>query len=216
METKSYTGYSKTKRYRVIIKQIEVDENTAFTYYTSRKDLRKVIDNHIRDFNIEQDYQLFIKLDEMTKDGTSNVDLKVTVNFEETRNLFYVPKPVNIFTEKGMHTIECAEEYEITIPYAAVINYEDYPTKILEVMNGLIDKKGVSSTKMPIFLLLICYDSELDMYEAFPVSVTVNFYPTEELSSSEKGQRARVLQFRDFVDDLGAKDSIIKKIWNEL
>lgn len=213
METKSFVGWTSKRRYRVIIKQVEVSQNTVFTFFTEMKDLRQVIRSYVEDLELKEDFQMYVKLNQLTEEGNSNVDVQVTVNFEDadTRNLFYVPEPVNIYTEKGMFSIEATEEYEIAIAFAAVINIEDYPIKILEVMDGLIDKKGTTSTEMPIYVLLIAYDDELDMFEAFPVSITVNYYSNKELKNSEKGQQERVLNFRSFVDDLVQQDGWIEK-----
>jgi hypothetical protein len=210
MKTKSYVGYTKTKRYRVIIKPVETEKNTIFSYYAEMDDLHQIIKNHINDFG-EENFQIYVKLTELTEGGSSNVDVKVNVTFEETSNLFYVPKPVKIYTENGFFEIKCDEEYETTLFFSAIINYEEYPTQILKVLDGLIDEKGVVSTEMPIFIALVCYDFELDGYEIYPVSITVNFYPNEELSNSEKGQQERVLQFRDFVDNIVQEDGGIEK-----
>lgn len=215
METKSFVGWTSKRRYRVIIKPTETEKNTVFAYYAEMNDLHQIIKNHINDFG-EEDFQIYVKLTKLTEDGSSNVDVQVTVNFEETRNLFYVPEPVQIFKENGVFEIAATEEYEIAIAFAAVLNYDDYSTKILEVVDGLIDKNGISPDVLPTYVLLIVHDRDLDMFEAFPLSITVNYYPNEELLNSEKGQQERVLQFRDFVDDLVQQDGWIEKInWSE-
>ena len=209
MRINTYTGYTTTKRYRVLIQPVEVDERTVFHYFTEMKDLRAVIDNYIKDLSEEEDFQIFVKLNEITKDGSSNIDVKVSVTFEDTMNLFYVPDPVVIPSEDGEYRIEATEEYEVCIAFSAVLNEEEYPTKILDVMDGLIDKKGITTDLMPVYILLIVYDRELDLFEAFPLSITINFYPSEKPRSFDYGQGMRVLQFNNFIDKLSTGEVLL-------
>ena len=155
-------------------------------------------------------FQILVKLDSSSGDETSYIDVKVTVTFEETKNLFYPPEPVNVYTKNGTFKIEATEEVHITIAFSAVLNIEDYPIKILEVMDGLIDKEGASCPEMPIFVLLIAYDDELDMFEAFPVSITVKFYPNEK-KKSDSTQAQRVLQFNNFIDKITKGEVLLEE-----
>ena len=211
MKINTYTGYTTTKRYRVLIQPVEVDEGKVFHCFTDLKDLRAVIDSYIKDLSEEEDFQIFVKLDQVSKNGNSNLDVRVTVTFEQTMNLFYVPEPVNIYTEDGRYSIEAVEEYDFLIGFTAVLTLEEYPTKILEVMDGLIDKKGITTDLMPIYILLIVHDRELDLFEAFPLSIIINFYPDEESQSLDHGQEMRVLQFNDFINKLSRGEVLLEE-----
>ena len=215
MKISTYTGYTTTKKYRVLIQPVKTDEDTVFHYFTELKDIRAVIDSYIEDLSEEEDFQIFVKLNELTEDGNKNIDVKVTVTFEQTMNLFYVPEPVNIYTEDGRYSLEAVEEMDFLISFSSVLSLEEYPTKILDVVDGLIDKKGITTDLMPIYILLIVHDRELDLFEAFPLSISINFYPKEEPRSLH-GQEKRVLQFKEFMGEHGEKKNIIKKIWDEL
>ena len=213
MKINTYTGYTTTKRYRVLIQPVEADERTVFHYFTELKDLRAVVKNYIEELSNEEDFQIFVKLNQFTEDGMSNIDVRVTVTFEGTKNMFYPPEPVCIPTEYGQYMVEATEEFEPSILFSAILSLEEYPTKILHVLDGLIDKKGVTTTLMPIYILLIVHDRELDLFEAFPLSITINYYPNQTSINEKWSPRKRMLQFKDFVSaPLEQGKNINKKI----
>ena len=211
----SYTGYSKTKRYRVNIQPLETLEEPVFTYYSDMQDLKTVIDSYIEDLSQEEDFQIFVKLN-LNSGDENYIDVKTTVTFENGNNLFYPPEPVNIYTKNGTYSIVAKEEIELCVGYTAVIQYEEYPTKILEVMDSLFDKNGVSTDTIPIKILLLCFDFETYLWEMLSLRITVDFYPNEEVIDVDLGQKNHVLQFKDFATKSSPKGGVIKKIWDEL
>ena len=199
MKINTYTGYTTTKRYRVLIQPVEPDERTVFHYYTELKDLRAVIDSYIDDLSEEEDFQIFVKLNQLSEDGTSAIDVRITVTFEGTKSMFYPPEPVYINTKYGQYMVEATEEFESSILFSAILNLEEYPKKILHVLDSLIDKNGVTTTLMPIYILLTVHDKQLDLFEAFPLSITIIFNPNQKTVYEKWSPRKRMLQFKNFV-----------------
>ena len=211
----SYTGYSKTKKYRVNVQEIEADKDTVFTYFAEMEDLREVVKTYVDELSNEEDFQIYLKLNKETEGGSTAVDCRVIVSFENSTHLFYPPEPQFVYTKNGRYTISTEEYYDIRVAYTMIVHEEDYQIKILELFESLVDKNENVSLEAPTAVLYLSFDSEIFMWEAYPLKVLITYEPKHAYVEAEIAETERVLQFRDFVSD-SSHQGVIKKIWDEL
>lgn len=208
----AFVGYSKSKKYRVNVQEIEADKDTIFTYFAEMEDLREVVKSYITELSNEEDFQIYLKLNKETEGGSSTVDCKVTVSFENSTHLFYPPAPEYLYTRDGRYIITVEEYYDIRVAYTAIVYEEDYQIQILELF-GSVDKNENALLEAPRAILYLSYDPEISMWEAFPLKVSITYEPRSTFTDADIAKRERVLQFRNFVDSLtGQGEQIEEKI----
>ena len=213
----AFVGYSKSKKYRVNVQEIEADKNTVFTYFAEMEDLREVVKSYVADLSNEDDFQIYLKLNKETEDGSSTVDCKVTVSFENSTHLFYPPAPEYLYTRDGRYIITVEEYYDIRVAYTAIVYEEDYQIQIFELFASL-GKNENGLLEAPTAILYLSYDPEISMWEAFPLKVSIAYEPRSAYTDADVAQKDRVLQFRNFVDSLTGQgeqreEKISKKRW---
>lgn len=214
----SFVGYSKSKKYRVNVQEIEADKNTVFTYFAEMEDLREVVKSYVADLSNEEDFQIFLKLRNETENGISIIDCRVVVSFENSTHLFYPPAPEFIYIREGRYIISTEECYDIRVAYTMVIYEEDYQIKILELFESVVDKDENASLEAPTAILYLSFDPEINLWEAFPLKVSITYEPRSAFTDADIAQKDHVLQFRGFVDSLTEQgelleEKISKKKW---
>lgn len=204
----AFTGYSKTKKYRVNIQQVEADKDTIFTYFADMEDLREVVKNYVDELSNEEGCQIYLKVNKESENGSSTVDCRVVISFENSTHLFYPPEPQYVYTKEGKYIITVEEYYDIRVAYSMIIHEEDYQIKILELFASL-DKNENASLEAPTAILFISFDPQIYMWEAYPLKVLIKYEPKHEFIETEIGERERILQFNNFIDMLSREDVLM-------
>jgi hypothetical protein len=204
----TYTGYTKSKKYRVNIEPIKGNKELEFTSIKNTEDLKPVLDSYIEEVREEKYFHFLIRLNQESKDEICYANYKVSVCFEGTRYLFFPPETVSFYSKKGGYVIEAEAVFQVSMAYTAVWNYDDYPVEIMELMHTITsedfdeNEDWDGNIAMPIFILLICYSPDTDMFDTLPLKLNITFHPKEKIYDSKAAPKSRILQFRNFSESL--------------
>lgn len=118
--------------------------------------------------------------------------------------------------------IEAEAVFQVSIAYTAVWNYDDYPVKIMELMYSLTsedfdeNEEWDGKIAMPIFILLICYFPETDLFEPLPVKLNITFHQREKIYDSKTAPKNQLFKFKTFAETIYDGKLVNKKITKKL